>query len=102
MAEAKTYTISRQELRHVLVAFGLDEKELASLFSSMEKAHRHVNMISFISMLEKTGLDRDRIANVLRRLGLDDLTISDAMSGVDEQRIIARIGRVYDATIDFG
>ncbi|MCL4403670.1 MAG: hypothetical protein M1500_00260 [Candidatus Marsarchaeota archaeon] len=102
MAEAKTYTISRQELRHVLVAFGLDEKELAALFSSMEKAHRHVNIISFISMLEKTGLSRESITNVLRRLGLDDLTISDAMSSVDEQRIIARTGRVYEATIDFG
>lgn len=102
MADAKTYTISRQELRHVLVAFGLDEKELASLLSGMEKAHRHVNIISFISMLEKTGLGRESITNVLRRLGLDDLTISDAMSSVDEQRIIARTGRVYDATIDFG
>ncbi len=102
MADAKTYTISRQELRHVLIAFGLGEKELASLFSGMEKSHRHVNIISFISMLEKIGLERERITNVLRRLGIDDLLISDAMRSVDEQRIMARTGRVYEAMIDFG
>lgn len=101
MAKSSTFTINRAELRRVLVAFGMSDKNIASIFSTMDKAHKHINVIAFASMLEKTGLDRDRMANVFRRLGMDDITISNVFSMVDEEKISAETGRVYSATLVF-
>ena len=101
MAKSSTFTINRAELRRILVAFGMNDKNIANIFSTMDKAHKHINVIAFASMLEKTGFDRDKMANVFRRLGMDDITISNVFSLVDEQRITAETGRIYSATLDF-
>ncbi|MFI5412933.1 MAG: hypothetical protein ACHQX1_03505, partial [Candidatus Micrarchaeales archaeon] len=60
----ETFIISRQELRRLLIAFGVSERNIESLLSGMEKAHRHVNVITFAGLLEKTGIDREKIGNV--------------------------------------
>jgi SOS response regulatory protein OraA/RecX len=94
-----TFTISRQELRRILVAFNVSEKNIEQLFSSMEKAHRHINAIVFSSLLEKAGLDKDRTSNVLRRLGMDDIAIRKVLETADEQRIITETGRLFEAAL---
>lgn len=99
---SNTYTISRIEVRRILLALKASEKSIEGIISSMEKSHRHINVISFISLLEKAGLERDDIVNVLRRLGMDDVMISNVMGMVDEKRITSEIGRVYDADLSFG
>ncbi|MEM3841304.1 MAG: hypothetical protein QXN59_01245 [Candidatus Micrarchaeaceae archaeon] len=102
MASSDTFTLGRQELRRILIAFGVSEKNITAIIASMEKSHRHVNLLSFISMLEKAGLDRDNVSNILRRIGLSDLTINQALNAIDEQRINSEVGRVYEAVIDLG
>ena len=97
----ETFIISRQELRRLLIAFGVGEKNIGSLLSGMEKAHRHVNVITFAGLLEKSGLDREKMSNVLRRLGIDDLTIRNILSTMDEQKIMAETGRLFQASIEF-
>jgi hypothetical protein len=96
-----TFTISRQELRRILIIYKVDESNMAKLFSDMEKAHRHINAIAFAGMLEKINLKKDAIANVLRRLGMDDVMINDTIDGMDEQKLIAESGRIFEATINF-
>ncbi|MCL5412711.1 MAG: hypothetical protein M1474_03675 [Candidatus Marsarchaeota archaeon] len=101
MAQAETFTVSRADIRRILVVSGVSEKNIASLFSSMEKAHRHINIIAFASLLEKAGVDRDKMTNVFRRIGMDDVTIRRTFDMVDEERISSETGRIYDATIEF-
>jgi hypothetical protein len=102
MANPGTFTISRIELRRVLTAYGVTEKEMAPLFSSMEKAHRHINIIQFTSLLQKAGLNREKIINVFRRLNMNDILINEILSMVDESKISAETGRLYNATLDLG
>ncbi len=97
----ETFIITRAELKRLLVTFGVNEKNVNNMLTGMEKAHRHVNVITFAGLLEKTGLDRDKIANVLRRLGIDDLTIRNILNTMDEQKIIAETGRLFSAVVDF-
>ena len=101
MAKLETYIISRQELRRILIAFGMGDKSIESLLGTLEKAHRHANVVAFSSMLEKAGLPRDKIVNVLRRLGIDDITIQDVLDTADGQRILAESGRLFDVSVDF-
>ncbi|MCL4404812.1 MAG: hypothetical protein M1544_03410 [Candidatus Marsarchaeota archaeon] len=96
-----TYTISRQELRRVLTVYKVDEASMVKLFSDMEKMHRHVNAIAFAGMLERINVKRDVIANVLRRLGMDDVSINETLTGMDEQKLMAESGRIFEATIKF-
>ncbi|MEM0201625.1 MAG: hypothetical protein QXR73_00400 [Candidatus Micrarchaeaceae archaeon] len=96
-----TFSISRQELRRILTIYKVDESSMAKLFSDMEKAHRHINAIAFAGMLEKINLKRDAIVNVLRRLGMDDVTINNTIEGMDEQKLLAESGRIFEATINF-
>ncbi len=96
-----TFTISRQELRRILTIYKVDESSMAKLFSDMEKAHRHINAIAFAGMLEKINLKRDAIVNVLRRLGMDDVTINSTIDSMDEQKLLAESGRIFEATITF-
>jgi Ca2+-binding EF-hand superfamily protein len=100
MANEETFTISRAELRRILTNFGVTEKNLTALFNSMEKAHRHINIIAFVSMLEKAGMDRDETGNIFRRLNMDDVTIKRAFDMVDEEKINSETGRLYDASVD--
>jgi SOS response regulatory protein OraA/RecX len=97
----ETFVISRSELRRLLIAFGVSEKNIESLLTGMEKAHRHVNVITFAGLLEKTGLDHEKISNALRRLGIDDLAIRTILNAMDEQKIVAETGRLFNAVVDF-
>lgn len=102
MAKLETFIISRQELRRVLIAFGMSEKSIESILSSMEKAHRHINAIAFASLLEKAGFDRGHTINLFRRLGIDDISIRSILDQADEQKILAETGRLFNVEIDFG
>lgn len=99
--KSNTFTITRAELRHILVAFGMNDKNIQSIFVSMDKSHKHINVISFASMIEKAGMERNVMANVFRRIGMDDITINNVFKMVDEQKISVETGRLYNAEIDF-
>jgi hypothetical protein len=63
MDNTDSITILRNELRRILIAMHIDDKNIEALFSLMEKNHRHVNVVAFVSSLEKINLSRDQIAN---------------------------------------
>lgn len=96
-----SYSITRPELRRILIAYKVDEKNVERLFSDMEKAHRHINVVTFISLLEKSDIQKPTISNILRRLGMDDVRINNALNMADEQKLASESGRIYEAIIDF-
>ena len=92
MAKQDTFIVSRLELRQILIALGVSEKNITSLLAAMDKAHRHTNIIIFANLLEKMGVDRDKMANLFRRMGMDDVSINNAFRMVDENKISAETG----------
>lgn len=96
-----TFTITRTELRHVLVVLEVNEKDVNNFLGSLDKTHRHTNVIVFANLLEKLGVKRDRMSDVFRRMGMDDVTIINIFRMVDENKISAETGRLYEATLDF-
>lgn len=102
MAGRDSFSIYRNDLRKVLVGMGVSEKNIMGLFGALDKSHKHTNAISFVNTLERMGLDREKVSKVLRRIGMDDVDLTNLFRIVDESKISAEIGRLYDATIDFG
>ncbi len=101
MARQDTFVISRKDLRQVLISMGASEKDIGAMLSSLDRAHKHTNVVVFTNMLEKMGIDRDRMVNLFRRLGMDEVTISNAFRMADEGKIKAETGRIFEATLDF-
>ena len=101
MEKIETFTIQRNDLRKALVSLGMEEKNILSLFALLNKAHKHINVISLVTTIERMGFDRDRSTRVLRRVGMDDVMIASVFRMVDENKISSEIGRIYDASVDF-
>jgi uncharacterized protein Smg (DUF494 family) len=99
LAKQDTFIVTKTELRQMLIALGITEKSIGNLIASLEKTHRHTNIIVFANLLEKLGIDRARMANLFRRIGMEDITISNAFRMIDESKISAETGRLYDADI---
>ncbi len=102
MANPSTFTITRMELRKILATYGVPESKIDSIFSSMEKSHRHVSIVQFIGLLERAGLSRDRVMNVFRRMNMNDILIEEVLNMADQSRINAETGRLYSASVEFG
>jgi hypothetical protein len=102
MPNPSTFTISRIELRKIFSAYGVAERKMDEIFSSMEKSHRHVNIVQFVGLMEKAGLNRDRVINIFRRMNMNDILIEEVLNMADESRINAETGRLYKASIELG
>lgn len=99
MAKQDTFIVTKTELRQMLIAMGVPEKSISNLISTLEKTHRHTNIIVFANLLEKLGIDRTKMANIFRRVGMEDVTINNAFRMIDESKISAETGRLYQADI---
>ncbi|MEM3255284.1 MAG: hypothetical protein QXG73_01120 [Candidatus Micrarchaeaceae archaeon] len=94
-----TFVISRLDLRHILVTFGVSEKKIDEFESALSKSHRHVNAVTLSNMLLSMGLRQDEIKNILRRIGIDDITTTNILNALDEDKISSTYGRVIELTI---
>ncbi len=94
-----TFTIGRIMLKRTLIALGMSEKSVDELLAELNKTHRHANAVAFAGSLQRLGLKQEDIVNVLRRIGIDDITISSIFNVVDEERIKSAYGRVVEIYI---
>ncbi len=101
MVKSETFIVTRQELRKLLIAFQVREKNVENLLNDMEKAHRHIDVVKFSDMLTKAGLSRNNLGNILRRIGVDDLKIRNVLNSLDEVKIMRETGRLYNASIEY-
>lgn len=97
---AGTFTVNRIELKRMLTMLGVSERSIDDLVADMNKMHRHVNAIAFAGMLQKIGVKGVDVANVLRRIGLDDVTITSIFNMLEEQRIKNAYGKAVDLSIE--
>ena len=95
-----TLTVSRIELKRMLTTLGISEKNIDDIIGTLNRAHRHANAITFAGMLQKAGLKSNDVANVLRRIGVDDIAITNIFNLLEEERIKSAYGRVVDITLE--
>jgi hypothetical protein len=95
-----TFTVNRIALKRMLTVLQLSEKSIDELLANLNKQHRHVNAVAFAGMLQRLGLKSESIANVLRRVGIDDITISSIFNMLDEERIKSAYGRIVEIYVE--
>ena len=94
--EEGSYTISRIELRHLLASFKVSERNIEYLIEGIERAHRHINVITLASVLESFGVSVEQVREFLRRVGVQDVAVDRIIEMVDEHKIMAESGRIYE------
>lgn len=95
-----TFTVSKVELKRTLTALGINERSIDDMLASMNKQHRHINAVAFAGLLQKAGLGAGEAANVLRRIGVDDVSITSIFDNLDEERIKSAYGKVVDLVLE--
>ncbi len=95
-----TFTITKIEFKKLLSGFKISEKNIDMLITQMDKSYKHMNALAFAEQLQKLGLKQNEISNVFRRLGIDDITISNLFDILEEDRIRSTFGRLVDLNLE--
>jgi ribosomal protein L12E/L44/L45/RPP1/RPP2 len=97
---AATFTIDRLKLKKLLAAYKVSDKNIDEILNTLNKTHRHMNAVAFVSLLERKGLKRDDAINILRRIGVDDVNITSVLNVIDEQRIKDAYGKIVELSVN--
>ncbi|MDE1767988.1 MAG: hypothetical protein KGH64_01235 [Candidatus Micrarchaeota archaeon] len=95
-----TFQISKIELKKMLSNFKINEKNIDTLVSQIDRSYKHINAIAFAEQLQKFGLQQNDIANIFRRIGIDDITISKLFDVIEENKIKSSFGKLIELSVD--
>lgn len=84
---AKSVSFEREELKKRLRAFGLDETHVEEISNLFAKKNRHMDVVSFVILLERYGVGRSNITTFLKDVGIDDSAIINIFSKADFKRL---------------
>lgn len=84
---AKTVFFLKEELRRKLRAFGLEEVRVAEVTTAFDKNNRHIDVVSFVIMIERYGISRPEISSFLHDVGVDESTLINIFSKADFTRL---------------
>lgn len=82
----KTIPFEKIELRKKLKQFGLSETHVEEMFNLFDRRSRHMDAITFVISLEKFGINRSQIADFLKDIGIDDITLTNLLSRADYKK----------------
>ncbi len=84
---AKTLFFAKEELRKRLRMFGLDEVHVADVTGVFDRNNRHIDVVSFVIMMERYGVQRSDISSFLHDVGIDESTMINIFSKADFTRL---------------
>jgi hypothetical protein len=95
-----SFSVNRIELKKMLTSLGVSDAAVEGVITTLNKMHRHVNVVFFVDMLEKIGLKQYDINNILRRIGIDDASIAEIFNVLDEERIQSTFGKIVKLEVE--
>jgi len=84
---ARTVSFEKDELRRRLRAYGVTEVQLEDISNLFMKKNQHMDVISYVILLERYGLARTNITSFLKDLGIEDSTIINIFSKADFRKL---------------
>ncbi len=83
---ARSISCLKENMKKRLLGFGLDESRIEEVISLFDKKNRHIDVISFIVLLERYGVARSNITSFLKEVGVDDATIINIFTKADRKK----------------
>ncbi len=82
----KTIPFIKEDLKRRLRQYGVSDDKVEEISKLFERSNRHMDVVSFVILLERYGLNRYVINDFLKEAGLDDSTIISIGKFVAEKR----------------
>ncbi|MCK4319616.1 ATP-binding protein [Candidatus Micrarchaeota archaeon] len=86
MDMARSISFLKENMKKRLLGFGLDESRIEEVISLFDKKNRHIDVISFVVLLERYGVARSNITSFLKEVGVDDATIINIFTKADRKK----------------
>jgi len=83
---AKSVSFLKEDFRRKLRRYGLTDERIEETSKMFDKKNRHLDVVSFVLLLERYGVDRRNIGDFLKDAGLDDITIINIFGKVDMRK----------------
>lgn len=82
----KSISFQKEDVRKKMRAYGLSEERVEEISKLFEKKNRHMDVVSFIILLERFGIARANIASFLKDINIDDSTIINIFTKADYRK----------------
>ncbi len=82
----KSISFPKEDLRKKLRQYGLGEERVEELSKLFDQKNRHLDVVSFVLLLERYGLARSNIAVFLKDINVDDSTIINIFTKADYKK----------------
>ncbi len=83
---ARSVPFHKDDLKRRMLEFGLSEDRIEEVVRLFEQHNRHLDVVSFIIMLERFGIARPNITTFLKELGIEDMTIINIFTKADKRK----------------
>jgi hypothetical protein len=83
---ARSVPFHKEDLKKRLLEFGLSEDRIEEVVRLFEQHNRHLDVVSFIIMLERFGIARPNITTFMKELGIEDTTIINIFTKADKRK----------------
>jgi hypothetical protein len=80
---ARSISFIREDFRRKLRQYGLSDEKIEEMTKMFDKSNRHMDVVSFVIILERDGVVRRNISDFLKDGGIDDITIINIFGKVD-------------------
>jgi len=91
---AETLKVEKSRFRIKLKELGLNENQLEEIIALFDEKGRHMDIIVFVTNVERYGVPRETVYSFLRGVGVDDPTLINVFAradlrkaGLDENKI---------------
>lgn len=86
VAMAKSISFDKEEIRRKLIEYGVSDEGIVEIIQLFDKNNRRMDVINFVILLERAGMKRKRITEVLQGFGIDDSTMINIFVAADKKK----------------
>ncbi|MBI5227624.1 ATP-binding protein [Candidatus Micrarchaeota archaeon] len=80
---SRSVAFMKEDFRRKLRQFGINDERMEEVTKLFDKNNRHMDVVSFVILLERDGVARRNIGDFLKESGVDDITIINIFGKVD-------------------
>ena len=97
---ARSVSFLKDDFRRKLRQYGLLDDKIEEFSKSFERGNRHMDVISFVILLERYGIARRNVSDFLKDAGVDDTTIINIFGKVDVKRSGGTAGQISQVILE--
>ncbi|MDD5023015.1 MAG: ATP-binding protein [Candidatus ainarchaeum sp.] len=85
-AMAKSIPFEKEGIRRKLIEYGVSDESIVEIIQLFDRNNRRMDVVAFVILLERSGLKRNKITELLQEYGIDDSTLINIFVSADKKK----------------